>query len=235
MAKWGRGRLLFRHSNLGLETLFGHGHADALSVLLWWGHVPVLIDLGSGQYNGDQGVRNYFRSTIAHNTVEVGEKNQATISGPFMWADSYRTTLHKALSTPHCQLSASHDGYANSFATIHTRVIEWPTNNNLTVTDRFSGPGGKTFKGAFHLGSCNTVKLDDRQFIADFGWFDFQMVFPTSLTVEIFYGSLNPFLGWKALLYGAWKPIYTILYSGTLSKDHTHTIHLKIVSKPGRQ
>jgi hypothetical protein len=41
--------------------------------------IPVLIDLGSGQYNGNQDIRNFFRSTIAHNTVEIGEESQAKI------------------------------------------------------------------------------------------------------------------------------------------------------------
>ena len=69
LMKWGNGRLLFRHAQLGLGNTCGHGHADALSVLFSWNNIPVLIDLGSGQYNGNQDIRNFFRSTIAHNTI----------------------------------------------------------------------------------------------------------------------------------------------------------------------
>lgn len=70
--KWSKGRLLFRHAQLGLEPTYGHGHADALSILFYWDNTPVLIDLGSGQYNGNQAIRNFFRSTTAHNTIEIG-------------------------------------------------------------------------------------------------------------------------------------------------------------------
>lgn len=229
--KWGRGRLLFRHSHLGLEPLFGHGHADALSILFWWNNVPVLIDPGSGQYNGDQGVRNFFRSTIAHNTVEVNAENQATILGPFMWADSYRTTLHKAQSTPWCQLSASHDGYAASLSTIHKRDIDWPAGQQLEITDRFSGPGGMVFRGAFHLGPCHTVNPEAGTVTAAFGDFNFLIEFPDSLRIDLFHGSEEPFMGWHSTVYGEWRPNYSIVYSGTLIADHSHTISLKIESK----
>ncbi|MFH1294041.1 MAG: alginate lyase family protein, partial [Pseudomonadota bacterium] len=85
LMKWGKGSLLFRHAPLGSGDTCGHGHADALSVLFHWNNVPILIDLGSGQYNGNQDIRNFFRSTIAHNTIEIGGINQAKILGPFLW------------------------------------------------------------------------------------------------------------------------------------------------------
>ena len=83
LMEWDKGRLLFRHGRLGLGNTCGHGHADALSILFYWRNIPVLIDLGSGQYNGDQAIRNFFRSTIAHNTVEIGRKKSGQDAGPF--------------------------------------------------------------------------------------------------------------------------------------------------------
>ena len=93
LMKWGNGRLLFRHASLGLGNTCGHGHADALSVLFSWNNIPVLIDLGSGQYNGNQDIRNFFRSTIAHNTIKIGEESLAKIVCPFLWEKSYETCL----------------------------------------------------------------------------------------------------------------------------------------------
>ena len=231
LIKWGRGRLLFRHSNLGLESLFGHGHADALSVLFWWDNIPVLIDLGSGQYNGDQGVRDYFRSTLAHNTVEINGKNQATIMGPFMWGKSYQTTLHEALIAPCCRLSASHDGYADSCSTIHKRDIEWPDHRHLKITDNFSGPGGIRFRVAFHLGSCKTVNLEKQTLEAEFESFSFFIDFPNEFNIDVLYGSDKPFGGWHSTVYGKWNPNYSIVYSGMLRMDHSHTVQIKIDPK----
>ena len=80
--------------------------------------MPVLIDPGSGQYNADQNIRNYFRSTIAHNTIEVGGANQAKILGPFMWDKSYQTRLEKVGSSSDLWARANHDGYLEVFSTI---------------------------------------------------------------------------------------------------------------------
>lgn len=224
----GRGRILFRHSNLGLETLFGHGHADALSVLFWWDHVPVLIDLGSGQYNGDQNIRNFFRSTIAHNTVEIGGESQSTILGPFMWDRSYQSLLHEAKTVPACHLSASHDGYVHSNLTVHRRDIDWPEQHRFAITDRFQGPGGITLRGAFHLGLCHTMFIEAGTLIADFGEFRFHMEIPEFLNTELIQGSIDPFMGWHSTVYGTWQPSYSIVYSGELGKDHSHVIQCSI-------
>ena len=105
------GRLLFRHADLGLPDMYGHGHADALSILFFWKNIQVLADNGSGQYNGDQSVRNYFRSTIAHNTVELGGRDQAKMLGPFLWSDSYETVLDDFGVSPRLFATAHHDGY----------------------------------------------------------------------------------------------------------------------------
>ena len=122
LMRWGNGGLLFRHAPLGLPSTYGHGHADSLSVLFSWGSVPVLIDLGSGQYNGDQAIRNFFRSTIAHNTVEIGGKSQARMLGPFMWKKSYETYLVKAIESPALCAKASHNGYVDDFSVTHTSL-----------------------------------------------------------------------------------------------------------------
>ena len=157
LMKWDKGRLLFRHGYLGLGNTFGHGHADALSVLFYWQNVPVLIDLGSGQYNGDQTTRNFFRSTIAHNTVEIGGKSQAKMLGPFMWDQSYETTLKEAGKTPTLHAEASHNGYMKHFSVIHTRRIEWPSYHQIGILDYFHSGERLPVRGAFHLGTCNTV------------------------------------------------------------------------------
>lgn len=224
LVEHGRGRLLFRHSPLGLETLCGHGHADALAVLFWWDGVPVIIDLGSGQYNGDQDVRNFFRSTIAHNTVEVGEESQSTMLGPFMWANSYQPTLHEAQTVPSCHVSASHDGYARGHSTIHRRDIDWPEQHRFSVKDRFSGPGGIAFRGAFHLGPCQSVNLKAGVLTADFGTFRFFMKLPDFFKTDLYHGSLDPFMGWHSTIYGKWEPNFSLVYSGMLGKDHSYVI-----------
>ena len=229
--EWHPGRLLFRHSRLGLGETCGHGHADALSVLFFWRNVPVLIDLGSGQYNGDQAVRNFFRSTIAHNTIEIGGRDQAKMLGPFMWEKSYHAKLTNSGESPILFAEAIHDGYVDEFSVMHTRKVKWLEPHRLDIHDSFSGFGGWPMRGAFHLGKCQNVVQEEDMIEADFEDFKFSISFPSNSSLHVFYGSNHPFMGWRSTIYGAWKPTYSIIFSNQLQSDHQHKITLSIAEK----
>ena len=231
LMKWRKAGLLFRHTRLGMDNTYGHGHADALSVLFSWGNTPVLIDLGSGQYNDSQDIRNFFRSTIAHNTVEIGGKNQAEILGPFLWEKSYETNLQQTGEFPVLFAEANHDGYVDLFSTIHTRKVKWLKPTQWEITDSFSGPGGIPMRGAFHFGKCKAVTRKENTINADFDEFIFSLSFPADFLLKIFYGSNQPFVGWKSTVYGKWEPIYSIVYSRKLIRDYKYLIALSITEK----
>ena len=69
----------------GFLSIAAHAHADALSVEVRHGGVDILADPGTYCYHGDPPWRAYFRSTIAHNTVELGGRSQSGVGGPFLW------------------------------------------------------------------------------------------------------------------------------------------------------
>ena len=228
LMQWGKGRLLFRHALLGLENTYGHGHADALSLIFYWDSIPVLIDLGSGQYNGNQVMRNYFRSTIAHNTVEIGNRDQATILGPFLWKKSYETRLKYHSQEPILSVEASHNGYLKNYGVIHTRSVKWLGPSSINVMDTFSGGSEIPLRGAFHLGSCQTVRLQDNVIEADFNKFRFSIEFTTDISVNVYYGSTDPPLGWRSTIYGDWEPIYSIIFTTILRNELQYHISLKV-------
>lgn len=58
---------------VGLAGLGGHGHNDTLSFEAWLAGVPLIVDSGSFVYTADFAARNRFRSTAAHNTVQVDD------------------------------------------------------------------------------------------------------------------------------------------------------------------
>ena len=229
LMKWSKGRLLFRHAQLGLEPTYGHGHADALSILFYWDNTPVLIDLGSGQYNGNQAIRNFFRSTIAHNTIEIGGTNQANILGPFLWDKSYETCLTRSQETPLFLAEAYHTGYKNKLGIIHSRRIEWPEPNNIEIKDTFSGPGGIKCKGAFHLSACRRIIKKENLVEAYFDDFTLSLTFPPNLTIEVRYGSVDPFIGWRSTVYGKWEPIHSIVFFFEIAKNYNSGISLQIL------
>ncbi|MST34736.1 hypothetical protein GHK86_18660, partial [Acidimicrobiaceae bacterium USS-CC1] len=63
-------------------SIAAHAHADALAVEVRHGGVDVLADPGTYCYHGEPAWRAYFRSTLAHNTLELGGTDQATSGGP---------------------------------------------------------------------------------------------------------------------------------------------------------
>ncbi|HKP13939.1 MAG TPA: alginate lyase family protein, partial [Blastocatellia bacterium] len=65
----------------------GHAHADQLSFEFAAQGTTWLTDPGTFTYTGDAAMRNWFRSTAAHNTVTVDGEQQSAAVGPFAWRD----------------------------------------------------------------------------------------------------------------------------------------------------
>ena len=75
----------FRCGPFGLEGEghCAHAHCDLLSVVLWVGGRPLLVDSGTYTYHGPW--RDHFRLTAAHNTVMVDGREQAIPMPNFNW------------------------------------------------------------------------------------------------------------------------------------------------------
>src|SRR5262245_3504148 len=63
----------------------GHAHADALSLTLTCGGVPLLVDPGTASYTTDAELRDRMRSSAMHNTVTIDGRSQSVPNGPFHW------------------------------------------------------------------------------------------------------------------------------------------------------
>lgn len=99
----------------GQDGLGGHAHNDALSITLAAYGKTFLIDPGSFVYTSSPDLRNSFRSTSYHNTLQVGESeiNRIPDGDLFRLTADATTTVHRWVSQPAYDLfEASHDGYA---------------------------------------------------------------------------------------------------------------------------
>ncbi|MBO0822042.1 MAG: alginate lyase family protein, partial [Nocardiopsaceae bacterium] len=143
----------------GFGSLAAHAHADALSVEVRYGGVDVLADPGTYCYHGEPGWRSYFRSTIAHNTLEVAGRSQSAEGGPFLWTRHARAGEIPA-GDPETAWTAEHDGYASLRPGItHRRSVRLdPAARSLEITDTAKG-GEHDVRLAFHLGPDVTASL----------------------------------------------------------------------------
>lgn len=129
---------------LGYLSIAAHGHADALAFTLSASGLEFLIDPGTYAYHTQREWRDYFRGTLAHNTVRIDKADQSEIGGNFMWlAKANARALHHS---PHSQpqgFVGEHDGYRRLTApAVHRREIRFDSEQTtITVIDDISGAG----------------------------------------------------------------------------------------------
>ena len=136
----------------------GHAHADALAVELTVGGRPTLVDAGTFSYHESLETRNYFRRTLAHNTLTIDDLSSSEPSGKFSWAsvaDADTTTVlrHEKFSF----FSGRHDGFARSTAAEdaarHTRSALFLPDNYSVLLDEVNIFGEHLHELRFHFAS----------------------------------------------------------------------------------
>ncbi len=200
------------HGPLGMPPANGHGHADALSLLLSVGETPLFIDSGTFLYGGDAQWRRYFRGTAAHNTVMVDGHDQARQTGAFLWSQPYTSCLLSRMqhSDGGGRLLAMHTGYKRLGVT-HTRGMCWSPDGWLLVQDQLTGSGSHEIALHWHTPIAVEPFTPTGQ----------RLAMPACKVVmeiqggevALHCGQLEPPLGWLSPEYGTRETVNTILVS----------------------
>jgi hypothetical protein len=212
--------IIFDHGELGMQPSYGHGHSDALSVVLRKARHWFLLDAGTFTYTGDPVLRKYFRGVAAHNTISIDGLDQARQRSSFMWTQPYKATLeHANIDKGEIVLLGSHAGYMEQAGVRHWRglIIRGET---LLVWDCLTGSGEHTCRLTWNLGgdvqeeSGGIYRLSHNEEQCLICIDSFQ-------NSELFKGSENPPAGWYSPLYGQKVPITTInaVHSGLLPHE----------------
>jgi hypothetical protein len=143
-------RLTFDHGPLGYLSIAAHGHADALSLTLSLDGEPVLVDPGTYLYGSGGEWRRWFRSTPAHNTLNLDGSSQSSMSGPFNWSEKAQARLEESGTSPHPWLRATHDGYRRRFGRVVQRTLEIEP-GKIAVTDQLLGGPPRPAELVFQL------------------------------------------------------------------------------------
>ncbi|WP_371600718.1 alginate lyase family protein [Streptomyces sp. NBC_00564] len=204
----------------GFLSIAAHAHADALSVEVRHDGVDVLADPGTYCYHGQPGWRQYFRSTLGHNTLQLDGSDQSVSGGPFLWTRQARTRVlavdtSDASDGGTARWSAEHDGYQRSVH--HRRVELTAASQELRVVDEVRGPR-RAVQLAFHLGPAITADLADNR--ARLTWTrdgeDRSAVLdlPGQLSWRAHRGETAPPLGWYSAGFGRKEPSTTLIGTG---------------------
>lgn len=124
-------QLHYNAASSGSNPTKSEGHADALSIALYIGENPFLINPDSEFYQKENTWKKYFTGTLAHNTVRVNLKDQVELVTPFTWMNQYKTTIQeKRIDNKVIKIKAEHDGY-KKLGVNHLREIIFEKSKNL--------------------------------------------------------------------------------------------------------
>ena len=208
----------------GFLSIAAHGHADALSIEVRSAGMPLLVDPGTYCYHGEPEWRSYFRSTMAHNTVEVDGENQSVEGGPFMWSTHTDAVVDDVdLGGEVQRWSGRHTGYARlDPALVHVReVVLEQTERRLTVVDTVTSSSTHTARLAWHLGPEVAVELHEDR--AELSWPSpgglqtARLLLPPELVWTVHRGEAQPVLGWYSPGFGERVPSTTLMGTATWS------------------
>jgi len=209
-------------------------HADMLHFDLWYKGVNLLRDAGSFQYYCEPPWEHYFKSTAAHNTVEIDRKDQMEKGSRFLWYNWTKSNLRYSEKVPQFDgdyWEGEHYGYCHGKeAVVHRRAVI-RLDDRWIIIDDILGDGKHDATLRWHLADVGWETIAPRTFSArDFAAQLSIKVFPQiDMSVELLYGqeSLEP-EGWESLYYGERQPIPVIkcsVVSSALPLRFVTTLH----------
>jgi Heparinase II/III-like protein/Heparinase II/III N-terminus len=220
----------------GFLSIAAHAHADALAVEVRHDGIDVLADPGTYCYHGEPGWRSYFRSTLAHNTIEVDGRDQSTSGGAFLWTRHAQSHLDDLESDPHGDVvawSAQHDGYLTLTPPLsHRRAVRLASHDRrIEIVDSLETAGRHSIRLAFHLGPEVDARLVGHAvhltWSAGPATRTAMLLLPEGLSWSLSRGATEPILGWYSASFGEKVPAWAVVGEGECSEaevDHFRTV-----------
>ena len=210
--------VLFDCAELGYGSIAAHGHADALSFTLRVGGRDVFVDPGTFDYFAYPEWRTYFRTTAAHNTLEIDGKDQSVMLGPFLWGcRAHSRCIRFEAEGEGGIVAGEHDGYARLPAPArHSRTIGMDAESGvIDVIDEIESDGAHDIRIFFHAAEDCAVAMEGASTIRiGVGTSVVLLDVDTALTVTLLSGSEAPISGWVSRGYHRKSPSTTIVARG---------------------
>jgi len=223
-------RLIADAGPLGYLAIAAHGHADALAFTLSVGGQPILVDPGTFSYSA-MPWRRYFRSTAAHNTVVVDDRNQSQYGGSFLWLRHASAAVEAFYASGDDQtLSAHHDGYRRlSDPVRHRRTWRYTSGiAHLSITDELLCAGEHSVAIHWHFAPECTVELDQGTVVASRGSVRVRLQCPKGLEPRLVTGCDVPPLGWYSSRFDTKLPATTAVFAGSIQGNAVFSTSIDI-------
>ncbi|HSE18610.1 MAG TPA: alginate lyase family protein [Pyrinomonadaceae bacterium] len=129
----------------------GHAHADALAIDLAAHGRTLLVDPGTFTYTGAKEMRDWFRSSAAHNTLTVDRQSSSISADTFSWKTITACERTAWIEQPRFTfVSGRHRGYEQG---VHTRSILFLKRDYWLIRDRIELSGKHQVDLWFHFDS----------------------------------------------------------------------------------
>lgn len=206
--------LLFDAGPQGMGAC-GHGHADALQVMLSADGSDWLVDPGTFVYTSSRPWRDFFRSTRAHNTLTVDGLDQAEPVDFFKWRRIPQPRLELAVSSPHLDVAVgSHDGYLRLKNPVtHRRFVIFVKPDYWIVSDEVSGQGTHDLKFTWHFAPSVELSCDHGRWNARQSNRQFHLNPAGNVSLAVVRGEESPIQGWYSRDYGHREPASVLVAS----------------------
>jgi hypothetical protein len=141
----------------------GHAHADALSFELAANGHTLLVDPGTYTYTGSKELRDWFRSSHAHNTITLDEESSSIPDGAFSWKTKAESRLWGWRSHERYDFVSGDVGGFSQWGsqTHHRRSIFFLKKDYWIVSDIVDPVSGQRIDIRFHFDSSAAPILRD--------------------------------------------------------------------------
>lgn len=143
----------------------GHAHADALAIEIAALGKTILVDPGTFTYTGSSEMRDWFRSSVAHNTLTIDGQSSSISAGPFSWKTTTHCKRLEWLDHPRfTYVSGRHSGYQRlTKPGTHTRSILFLKRDYWLIRDQIEVTGTHDLDLWFHFESGTSPEIQSEE------------------------------------------------------------------------
>lgn len=194
-----------------------HKHADDLSFILNYGKTDFFVDSGKYNYSYTDPYREYFKGTLAHNTVTVDKKSFPVTKDQVNKSKISSSEINKTYS----YVTGSHELYKG--VKVSRTLVYLKNTNSILVRDVMVSNKNHTYTDIFNIGKDVDVKKSASRVFTLTSKLDQQQIELIQLTkmstIKNYKGSASPIAGWQSLEFNKKLPITQLQFMNSNQKN----------------